>query len=112
MQFLFWIGWRNSDESYRGGGKYDREFINGGGSSRWREDGPADPYFSRSSSRGGSGGAFSGSRGSFGGSSSFSRQRSRQDSDLPEWALDDDTDGRTPAGGTFDSSGTNKTNIN
>merc|ERR1712223_2283350 len=90
-------GWRAPDDGYRGGGKYERDFVNGGGG-RWREDGPTDSYFSRSR-----GGFSSGGRGSFS-NNSFSRQRSRQDSDIPEWALDDDAPGGS-AGGTFDASG-------
>ena len=73
-----------------------RDYVNGTGNNRWRDD-EAGAY--RGGPRGGRGGT------------AFGRQRSRHEGysggDLPEWALDDEDDrsGAMAAGGTFDSSG-------
>lgn len=72
-------GWRTVSSDNR-----DREYHNG--SSRWHTD---DTY-----SR----------RGGFSGRGGFNRSRSRQDSDLPEWASEDMSDASKASGG-FDSSG-------
>ena len=85
-------GWRtvSDDRSrYNNQGQDHREYQNGS-SSRWHRETNEEPY-----NRGGRGG-FSAGRG-------FSRGRSRQDSDLPEWASEDLN--AADLSGGFDSSG-------
>ena len=84
-------GWRTvSDDRTRYNNQgQDREYQNGS-SSRWHRESNEEPY-----NRGGRGG-FSAGRG-------FSRGRSRQDSDLPEWASEDLN--AADLSGGFDSSG-------
>ena len=89
-------GWRTVSDDRRynpNGGGGDREYQNGGSSSRWHRESNEETSYSR------------GGRGGFsGGRPGFSRTRSRQDSDIPEWASEDISDAANLSGG-FDSSG-------
>ena len=84
-------GWRTVSDDR--GGRYnntgDREYQNGS-SSRWHRESNEESYRGR--------GGFSGGR------PAFSRTRSRQDSDIPEWANEDISDAANLSGG-FDASG-------
>lgn len=82
-------GWRSDERKYSGGGEYHNGSAS---SSRWHRESNDDPYSRRG------GGFSSGTR------PAFNRARSRQDSDIPEWANEDISEAAKASGG-FDSSG-------